>query len=63
MRGAVFALAVLSICCGGGTTSSPTATTETLELRVSTTHFRVLAGTTADAAVRAAVLALAVLSI
>ena len=47
MRAAVFALAVLSICCGG-TASSPSATAETLELRVQTAHFRLFAGTTPD---------------
>jgi hypothetical protein len=54
MRAAAIALAVLSISCGRGTPSTPSATAETLELRVTTTHFRVLAGTTADASVRAA---------
>jgi hypothetical protein len=55
MRAAAFTLAALSICCGGGgTPSGPTATAETLEVRVTTPHFRVLAGTTADAALRAA---------
>jgi hypothetical protein len=55
MRGVVVTLALLSICCGGSTASSPTATAETLEPRVTTEHFRLLAGTTADSAVRAAV--------
>ena len=54
MRAAAFTLAALSMCCGGGTPGSPTAVAETLELRVTTTHFRVLAGTAADASVRAA---------
>jgi hypothetical protein len=54
MRAAVCTLAVLSIGCGGGSASSPTAAAETLELRVMTEHFRLLAGTTPDASVRAA---------
>lgn len=54
MRAAVLTLAILSICCGGGTASSPTATAETLELRVTTAHFRVLAGTTPESTLRAA---------
>jgi len=56
MRAGVLTLAVLSICCGGDRATSPTpaAAVEALELRVTTTHFRVFAGTAADAAVRAA---------
>jgi hypothetical protein len=53
MRASVMILAVLSISCGGGTASSPTAAAETLELRLTTAHFRVFAGTTSDASVRA----------
>ena len=54
MRAAAIVLAVLLICCGGGTPSSPTATAETLELRVTTAHFRVLAGATPESTLRAA---------
>jgi len=47
--------ALISAGCGGSDTSTgPTATAETLEVRVQTDHFRVLAGTTPDASVRAA---------
>ena len=45
MRAVVFTLAVLSICCGGGTASSPTAIDfERLTLRVQTTHFQIFVG-------------------
>lgn len=54
MRAAVLTFAVLSMCCGGGTPSSPTTTAETLELRVQTAHFRVFGGTTPEATLRAA---------
>ena len=54
MRAAALTLAVLSLCCGGGTASSPTAAAETLELRVTTAHFRVLAGSTPESTLRAA---------
>jgi hypothetical protein len=54
MRAAAIVLAVLVVCCGGGTPSSPTATTETLELRVTTAHFRVFAGATPESTLRAA---------
>jgi hypothetical protein len=54
MRAVVLTLAILAICCGGGTASSPTATAETLELRVTTAHFRVLAGTTPESTLRGA---------
>lgn len=55
MRRLATAFALLAAgACGGGTSSSPTATAETLELRVTTEHFRLLAGTTAEASVRAA---------
>ena len=54
MRAAVLTLAVLSICCGGGTASSPTEAAESLELRVTTAHFRVLAGATPESTLRGA---------
>ena len=54
MRAAVFACAVLSISCGGGTASGPTATVETLELRLQTDHFRIFAGATPAASLRSA---------
>jgi hypothetical protein len=46
--------AIFAASCGGGTASSPSAVSENLELRVQTAHFRVLAGSAPDAAVRAA---------
>jgi hypothetical protein len=56
MRVALIAIAAASaIGCGDrGTASSPTATAEALELRVQTAHFRVLAGTAPESALRAA---------
>ena len=52
-RGAVVA-AALATACGGGTTTGPTAAAETLQLRIETTHVRVLAGSAADTVVRGA---------
>lgn len=49
-----FAAAALAAACGGETTTSPSAAAETLQLRVETSHFRVLAGTTPGTSVRAA---------
>jgi hypothetical protein len=43
-----------TISCGGGTTTAPTATAESLELRIQTAHFRIVAGTTPEAALRTA---------
>jgi hypothetical protein len=45
-----------AIACGGGNTTGPSPSTagESLTMRVETAHFRVLAGSTPDAAVRAA---------
>lgn len=55
MRAIVFALAVLSICCGGGTASSPTAIdSERLTLRVQTAHFQIFGGTSPDTTLRRA---------
>jgi hypothetical protein len=56
MRHGLLCVAILvSVSCGGGgTPTNPTATVEALELRVQTDHFRVLAGATPDASVRAA---------
>jgi tetratricopeptide (TPR) repeat protein len=56
MRAVVFTLAVLSICCGGGTASSPTAIDlgERLTLRVQTAHFQIFGGTSPDTTLRGA---------
>ena len=55
MRKTMVAAAIAQlVACGGQTTTSPTAAIETLELRVQTEHFRVFAGATPDASVRAA---------
>ena len=54
-RAAVFACAVLSICCGGGTATSPTAIdVERLTVRVQTAHFQIFGGTAPDATLRSA---------
>jgi len=45
---------VMLVACGSDTGSSPSAVSENLELRLQTIHFRILAGNTADALVRAA---------
>jgi hypothetical protein len=52
-RGAVVAT-VLAAACGGSTPTEPTAAAETLQLRIQTPHFRMLAGTTPEGTVRAA---------
>lgn len=49
-----FVAAALAAACGGETTTGPTSAAETLQLRVETSHFRVFAGTTPEASVRAA---------
>ena len=56
MRRTVTAIGVACAisCGGGGTASSPTPTAEALEQRLQTAHFRVLAGTTPESALRAA---------
>ena len=57
MRRVVIAAAVSwSIACGGHDTGTgPTAAVETLELRITTPHFQVFAGTTPEATLRATV--------
>ena len=56
MRRVLIAAALSSwIACGGGDTGTgPTASAESLDLRITTTHFRVLAGNAPDGALRAA---------
>ena len=56
MRAIVSTLAVLSIGCGGGTASSPTAIDlgERLTLRVQTAHFQIFGGTSPDTTLRGA---------
>ena len=58
MRIAALALAVLSICCGGGgerpAGPSPLAIGESLSLRLQTSHFQIFGGETPDATLRAA---------
>ena len=58
MRIAALALAVLSICCGGGgerpAGPSPLAIGESLSLRLQTAHFQIFGGETPDATLRAA---------
>ena len=56
MRPTVIAIGVACAigCGGGGTASSPTPTSEALEQRLQTAHFRILAGTTPESALRAA---------
>jgi hypothetical protein len=57
MRRLALALVMTGVAacgCGGVTSTGPTATLETLELRAETAHFRFFAGATPDAAVRAA---------
>lgn len=49
-----FVGAALAAACGGETTTAPSAAAETLQLRVETAHFRVLAGATPDVSVRTA---------
>lgn len=50
----VGAIIVATACGSGDTGSSPTAVVETLELRLQTEHFRLIAGTTPEASLRAA---------
>lgn len=51
---AALAVATSSACGGDQTASGPTPVAETLEQRLQTAHFRILAGTTPEAAWRAA---------
>jgi hypothetical protein len=50
----VMSVAMLSACGGSRTPAAPTTVAESLELRLETTHFRILAGTTPAATLRAA---------
>ena len=50
---ALFAV-VCTLGCGSGTPSSPTAASESLTLRLQTTHFQIFAGNTTDSTLRAA---------
>ena len=47
-------MAAMAIGCGSGTPSSPSTAVESLELRLQTDHFRIVAGTTPEPAWRAA---------
>lgn len=49
-----YVAAALAAACGGETTTGPGAAAETLQLRLETAHFLVLAGATPEASVRTA---------